>query len=54
MFSKRENRSDGDGFSSVDTQMGVIKLTLAGTIDTRERYAGTQDWWCRFSPLLDY
>ena len=28
----------GDGFLSVGTQTGTIKLAMAGT----------QDWWCRF------
>ena len=31
-----------DGFSSVGARMGAIKLAMAGT----------QDRWCRFSPLL--
>ena len=34
----------GDGFSSVGARTGAIKLAMAGT----------QDWWHRFSPLLDY
>ena len=36
------NWCQGDGFSSVGTQTGAIKLTMAGT----------QDWWRRFPPLL--
>ena len=44
MFSKQVNRCQGDGFSSVGAQTGAIKLALAGT----------QDWWCRFPPLLGY
>ena len=36
------NGCQGDGFSSVGTRTGTIKFTMAGT----------QDWWCRFPPLL--
>ena len=42
LFSKRVNVCQGDGFSSVGTRMGAIKLAMAGT----------QDWWRRFPPLL--
>ena len=31
LFSKRVNRCQGDGFSSVGAQTGTIKLTMAGT-----------------------
>ena len=42
LFSKQVNWCQGDGFSSVGARTGVIKLAMTGT----------QDWWCRFSPLL--
>ena len=42
LFSKRVNGCQGDGFSSVGSQTGAIKLAMAGT----------QDWWRRFPPLL--
>ena len=41
-FSKRVNECLGDGFFSVGTRTGTIKLAMAGT----------QDWWHRFPPLL--
>ena len=44
LFSKQVNWCQGDGFSSVSPRTGAIKLAIAGT----------QDWWCRFSPLLGY
>ena len=31
LFSKQVNTCQGDGFSSMGAQMGVIKLTMAGT-----------------------
>ena len=33
LFSKQVNRCQGDGFSSVNAQMGAIKLAMAGTQD---------------------
>ena len=40
--SKQMNCCQGDGFSSVGSQTGTIKLTMAVT----------QDWCCQFPPLL--
>ena len=31
LFSKRVNRCQGDGFSSVSARTGAIKLAMAGT-----------------------
>ena len=42
LFSKWVDGHQGDGFSSVGAQTGVLKLAMAGT----------QDWWRQFPPFL--
>ena len=44
LFGKRVNGCQGDGFSSVGTRTGAIKLAMTGT----------EDWCHRFPPLLCY